>query len=129
MAAPIKGSPKTVGSGRKKGTPNKSISPLKERAQALGVDPFEVLLLFAKGDWKALGYDAETYTVHSKDFSNELLTIQPQVRAKAAAEACQYLFPKLKAIEHTGKDGTPLPGAQIVVYIPSNGREVKKPEE
>lgn len=30
-----------------------------------------------------------------------------------------------QALEHTGSDGKPLPAAQIIVTIPSNGRESK----
>lgn len=94
-------------SGRKKGSPNKKSLPLAAKAQELGVDPFEILLLFAAGDWDKLGYASETFTIYSKDFSNEEYTIQPSVRAKAAAEACQYLHPKRKAIEiREGKDLT-----------------------
>lgn len=96
MSAP-KGSPKH--GGRRKGTPNKKAIPLAEKAQALGIDPFEILLHFAAGDWKTLGYESETVIKYSKDFQNEEYTIQPAVRAKAAAEACQYLHPKRKAIE------------------------------
>jgi len=85
--------------GRAKGTGNKATSPVKQKAEELGIDPFEVLLYFAAGDWKSLGYKAETYTVHSKDYSNEFLSIEPSTRAKAASDACQYLYPKLKQID------------------------------
>lgn len=94
---------KTPGSGRKKGTPNKSRAPLEDKAQELCIDPFEILLYFAKGDWRALGYETETYTVFSGkegDIANEELYIPTAVRARAASDACQYLYPKLKSIEH-----------------------------
>ncbi len=99
--------PKYPGSGRKKGTPNKSSLPLKEKAEKLGIDPYEVLLLFASGDWKKLGYDAEKVIKYSKDCQNEEFTIQPAVRAKAAGEACKYLYPTLKSTEGTVKVLTP----------------------
>ena len=83
--------------GRQKGTPNKKTKELNSIAERLDVDPFEILLLFAKGDWKALGY--------SKEFEltgfGRKYTLEPSVRAKCAAEACNYLFPKRKAIEHS----------------------------
>lgn len=88
----VKGGPKLPNSGRKKGTTNKNSLPLKEKAQALGVDPFEILLHFASGNWKALGYEDE------KNLAGEYL-IQPQVRMKAAGDACQYLHPKLKQVD------------------------------
>ena len=71
--------------GRKKGTPNKGSAPCSEKAHELGIEPFTVLLLFAAGDWQKLGYAAP---------------IDPAIRCKAAAEACHYLYPKRKAIEH-----------------------------
>lgn len=71
--------------GRKKGTPNKKTLPLLARAKALKVDPFEILLLFAMGKWKRLGYKENVLT--------------PENRLKAASEACQYLHPKRKALE------------------------------
>lgn len=104
----LSGRPKTPGSGRKKNTRNKDSVPLKQKAAELGIDPFEILLYFAAGDWKKLGYTSETYTVYSKDVSNEEYTIQPSVRAKAAGEACQYIYPKLKAVEHSGPLGEPI---------------------
>lgn len=108
--------------GRQKGTPNKTKTPLKERADALGVDPFEVLLLFAKGDWKALGYESEKRRIYSKDIVNEEHYIQPAIRAKAAAEACQYIYPKLKAIEHSGDPDKPVHLETQLIILPDNGR-------
>lgn len=106
---PFKGE-KTPGSGRKKGTPNKTISPLKERAEVLGIDPFEILLYFAAGNKAALNLTED---------------IPAQVRAKAAAEACQYLHPKLKAIEHSGDKDNPIHLQTQLIILPSNGRESK----
>lgn len=86
--------------GRKKGTPNKFTQDLHELAQEMGVNPFEVLLNFAKGDYKALRLP-ETTAFGSP-------TIPPELRQKAAKDACEYLFPKRKAIEHTGANGADL---------------------
>lgn len=88
--------------GRKKGTPNKSTLPLKELAEKLDVDPFEVLLRFAAEDWKGLGYEARTETKFTPQGLEVVeYVIAPQMRLKAAAEACQYLHPKRKAVEQT----------------------------
>lgn len=95
--------------GRKKGTPNKRTLELAERAKRLDVDPFEILLLFAKGAWKKLGYKTETRTCFTQagiEFEEDI--IKPEHRIKAAAEAAQYLFPKRKAVEITGKEGGPV---------------------
>jgi hypothetical protein len=95
-----KGSGKTPGSGRKKGTINKSSLPLREKAQALGIDPFEILLHFAAGNWKQLGYESETQTRYTSGGQGyEVKIITPDHRIKGASDACQYLHPKLKQVE------------------------------
>ncbi len=86
------------GSGRKKGTKNKDAAPIEAKAKELGIDPFTVLLLFAAGDWKALGYDAEKQIVRSKDYMNEVYTIKPETRQKSAADCCQYLYSKRRSV-------------------------------
>lgn len=101
MAYP-KGQKRPEGAGRKKGTPNKATLPLKEMAQKLGVDPFEILLRFAAEDWKGLGYDARTKISYSgAGIEFEEFIIKPELRGKCAAEACQYIHAKRKAIETT----------------------------
>lgn len=72
--------------GRQKGTPNKKAITLLEKTLELGIDPFEILLLFAAGDWKRLKYDQETL-------------IEPSIRVQAAGKACEYLHAKRKTIE------------------------------
>jgi hypothetical protein len=101
--------PRNHGAGRKKGTPNKLTQDLMSKCEELGVDPFEVLLHFAKGDWKTLGYDTETRLVSASEFGEITeYTITPELRAKAAKDACEYLFPKRKAVEHSGSIDTGL---------------------
>lgn len=87
--------------GRPPGAPNRRGMMLEETAQRIGCDPFEVLLLFSKGDWKALGYDSEKLVTMGKDgeFSEEYV-IKPGERIQAAKEAAQYLYSKKKSIEH-----------------------------
>lgn len=86
---------------RPRGIPNYKTLPLLELAEKLKVNPFEILLNFAKGDWEALGYDNSVYVKESSDGKTTTLgyTITPEVRAKAAIEACKYLFPQKKAIQ------------------------------
>lgn len=94
------GSNKTLGSGRRKGTPNTDTLPLEKKAKQLKVDPFEILLHFAKGDWDALGYPSPTRLIVTKSGAKfEVDVITPEHRLKAASEACQYLHPKRKAIQ------------------------------
>lgn len=73
--------------------------------EALGVDPFEILLHFAKGDWKALGYEQATRTYFTAaGIEAEEEIIKPELRMHAAKEACQYVLPKRKATEMTITD-------------------------
>lgn len=102
MAAP-KGHPRW--GGRKTGTLNKDKVSALEKAEALGVDPFVILLYFAAGDWKALGYEAKTKLVPTKEGVIEVDQIPSELRQKSAKDACEYVCPKLKAIEHSGPDG------------------------
>ncbi len=97
-----KGQPKTIGSGRKKNTPNKDTRTLMEKAAELGIDPFEILLRFAAEDWKGLGYDARTkISFTSAGIEFEEFLIKPELRGKCAAEACQYIHAKRKALEQS----------------------------
>lgn len=101
--------------GRKKGTPNKPIKDLHEKARELKVDIFEILCLFAKGDFEALGYDSSVYIKESKDGGSTTLgyVISPETRLHATKEAAKYLYPQLKAIEHSG-EMTVKPGIDII---------------
>lgn len=75
--------------------------------EALGVDPFEILLYFAKGDWKSLGYAEATRTYFTAaGIEAEEEIIKPELRMHAAKEACQYVLPKRKATEMTFTDET-----------------------
>ena len=92
--------------GRKKGTPNKDKKKLHEKAEELGVDPFEILLLIAKGDWKGLGYVSETVSRVTKEgIEIEIGRIELRDRLNAAKEACNYIHPKRKAIEVSSDEG------------------------
>lgn len=87
---------------RPKGSLNRSTEDLFDKAAALGVDPFEVLLNFAKRDWKALGYDSPTVTKYCADGGTiEVDVITPDLQLSAAEKASSYLYPKRKAIDVT----------------------------
>jgi hypothetical protein len=81
-------------------------------AAKLNIDPFETLLYFVAGNWKALGYASEKVIKESKGgVVNEEYTIPISVRASSAADACKYLYPQLKSIEGsitTKRTGRPL---------------------
>lgn len=96
--------------GKPKGAKNKSTQLVEETAARLGLDPFEILCLFAKGDWKALGYDAEMYFVEKAEGAvTGHYVVTSEMRLKAAQEACKYLYSTKKAVEiSTGEDGIKL---------------------
>jgi hypothetical protein len=120
MPKSVKGSSKRRG-GRAPGTPNRRVLPLVQKAKELKVDPFEILLLFAKGDWASLGYQSESETKYSMGTPFEVRVISPDMRIVAAKEACKYMHPQRKAIDIKSDD------EKInfcpVVILPSNGRE------
>lgn len=89
--------------GRPKGIPNRRTQELFEKAEELGVNPFEILLLFAKGDFNSLGY-REYQHKQIGDSVIEELTISPELRQRAAEKACEYLYPKRKAVELSTDD-------------------------
>jgi hypothetical protein len=103
MGAP--GGPKT--GGRQKGTPNKVSAAQRidaiAIAEQLECNPFEVILNFVKGDWRALGYQSPTKTLFTAEGTPyEVDVITPEMRLSAAKEATQYLIPKKKALEISG---------------------------
>jgi hypothetical protein len=83
------------GAGRPKGSINKDRQSVLDKATALGVDPLQVLLLFAKGDAEGL-----------KLKPGEEVTADQ--RLKAATEASQYLYAKRRAQEISGPNGEPV---------------------
>lgn len=72
------GRPRPKAVGRRKGTPNRKTQLLMEICEAKGISPFEGLLE---------------------------LCVHPDVHIRLGAlrEACQYLYPKRKAIEISGE--------------------------
>jgi len=97
-----KGQSKVAGSGRKKGTINKKSQALADRAAELGIDPFEILLFYAAGDYEKLGC-SEFVVKTSPDGSTwEEEAIPHQLRQKSAKDVAEYIHPKLKSVEISG---------------------------
>ncbi len=58
--------------------------------------------MFAKGDWKGLGYESETRTAFtSAGIEFEEPIIKPTDRLSAAKEAAKYLHSQKKAVDIT----------------------------
>lgn len=86
--------------GSRKGIPNKDTRELLQKAFDLDVDPFEILLLYAKRDWVGLGYPSER--IKKMTMSGEVVevdVISPELQLSAAEKACAYLYPKRKSVE------------------------------
>ena len=97
-----------------------------ERAQALGIDPFEILLRFAAGDWKGLGYDSDTITKYTaKGDPYEEDRISPDHRITAALGAARHILPTLKAIDVSTEDGSGL----ITMNLTVGGHETTRQPE
>ncbi len=77
MAA--KGKPKDPGSGRKAGTPNKKTQDLIEICEQEGCEPFRGMVKLA---------------MQEKDPSEQFIKF---------AEIAHYIYPKRKAVEHSGE--------------------------
>lgn len=91
--------------GRPKGSKGILNVRVETTAHRLGVDPFEVLCLFAKGDWKALGYKEQSkisFTNAGIEFEEDIIT--PDHRLAAAKEAAKYLYSQRRSVEHTQND-------------------------
>lgn len=89
--------------GKPKGTKTKRTKEIEEITERLKVNPFEILCLFAKGDWKKLGYDNECYfSEHAEGETKMGYTITPDMRLIAAKEATKYVYAAKRAVDITG---------------------------
>lgn len=85
--------------GRQKGTPNKKTQVIEEILENLNCRPIEILAAVANGDpLKARIGVAEL----EDDFLEGPVLPTLDQRIAAAKELCQYVYPKRKAIEHSG---------------------------
>lgn len=85
---------------RQKGTKNRKTLEVEEIASKLKCNPFEVLCLFAKGDWKALGYENELYFIEKPDGQVKMgYVVTPEMRLQGAKEAAKYLYSQKRAVE------------------------------
>lgn len=94
------GQKRPAGAGRKKGQVTKDRQMLLDKSKELGVDVFEILLLFAGNRWEELGYESdqtEKRTARGEVYYED--RISPDLRVQSAGQAAQYVLPKLKAIE------------------------------
>ncbi len=98
MGNKIKKGERVPGSGRKKGVPNKQTAEILEIMQKHNFNPAEALLYCYR--------EAEKILLYRKQHGNLSGALCAIDRMEAAAgELAQYVFPKKKAIEHSGEVG------------------------
>ena len=96
-----KGTPKT--GGRKKGTPNKPTVDFVAMADAHGVHPGELMCRVIKGERiMALAYANK----ETGEFVEHPIMPTLDQMISADKELAQYVYPKRKAMEHSGSLGT-----------------------
>ena len=108
------------GAGRKKGVPNKRTLEVRATCERLKCDPFELFARITNGELECSVCFGKGKTYYRGDDGLPKLRgcqscwgtlrekISPGDRLRAATELAQYVLPKLRAIEHTGKDGGPI---------------------
>lgn len=96
-----------AGPGRPKGSKNEITTLASVIAARMNYDPFEALINFSRGDWKALGYESDVYHMEKPDGSVKMgYVVTPQMRLDATKEAMKYIYPTQKSVEiKTGDSG------------------------
>lgn len=93
--------------GRQKGSANKRTQLVEEIAARFDIDPFEVLMMVAAGDWEGLGYDMKSkisYTNAGIEFEEDHIKLSDRVQA--AKEASKYLYSQKQSVAlSTGDSG------------------------
>lgn len=83
--------------GRQKGSLNRHTAEIDRIIDRLKCNPFEILCLFANGDWKALGYKKGDKPEDPEP------VIEPGLRLRAAGEASKYIYPQKRELS-TGEE-------------------------
>lgn len=92
--------------GRNVGSKNKRTLLIEEIAAKFKQDPFEILMRFAIGDWKGLGYENECYFTEKADGSIKMgYVVSPEMRLQGAKEAAKYLYAQKQAMDLKVPDG------------------------
>lgn len=102
----------TLATGRPKGSKNQRTLMVEEIAAQFDIDPFQVLMMVAAGDWKGLGYDSATRTSFAASgIEFEEPNIKLSDRVTAAKEACKYLYAAKQSVAVSTGDA----GIKIII--------------
>ena len=93
--------------GRIKGSKNFRTARDQKTAESIlakfKFHPLEMLMMFAHGDWKGLGYDAECFFHETAEEAVKMgYNITADHRLSAAKDACAYVLSKKQAVEVSG---------------------------
>jgi hypothetical protein len=88
--------------GRPPGISDRRSRDVHGRVEALGIDPFEVLLLLAGDRWADL-HPGEPEV----DEVGQRRHVPLELRLRAAKEAAAFLHPRQKAVEHAVSEAAP----------------------
>lgn len=109
--------PKT--GGRQKGTPNRKTMEIEKLLEEMDFNPIEFLVYVAMGNWKAIGYDTATICTGYTKLGDPIVEerLNAKLRTDAAKEVASYVFPKRKAIEHSGPGGDTIKIETLESYL------------
>jgi len=119
----VEGSTKT--GGRAKGTPNKKTQDVIDRLKELNCDPIEGMAKIAMNACPCLSCEEKGFIIITPENPEDKevcpncdgsgkLTASLELRGQMYKELAQYVAPKRKAIEVTGKDGERLIPSSII---------------
>jgi hypothetical protein len=98
---------RTKVAGRVKGTPNRKTDHIFEMCEKHGFDPIEGLVLFAKMDWQALGYDGlKEERIGMAGMPVEEYVISVNDRINCMKTLVGFMYPKRKSVEFKSDDDT-----------------------
>jgi len=120
-----KGQPRVPGSGRVKGTKNKSTIRAEMICERMKLDPIEYLCYWVFGDYKALGLEefSEYIDKDNKSPDNDVLVVQHTITTAMRLDALKtltpYVRPKLAAlaVQIDDKTSKELPKGAYDKYI------------
>jgi hypothetical protein len=105
---------KRPGAGRKTGSLTKRTRQIAEAVATQGITPLEVMMKVMHQLYEEAS-NVQEEELGDKTLANEARIKLLNMAATVGRHAAPYVHPRLSAIEHTGKDGTPLQSGVLVV--------------
>lgn len=113
--------------GRQAGTQNKRTLMVKAIADKVQVDPLEVIMRFAAGDWAGLGYKEEHYFYETNSGAIKMeFVITPEMRLSAAKDAATYLYARKKEADIEEEDAIDITPEDKKKLLEKAQKEIEK---